>query len=186
MVLYIKYMVCDRCKKIVEAILETLQLKHGVIELGVVELEMQPDVQQLEKLRKSLSATGLELLDNRRSILVERTKNVIIELVHYVDKLPVINYSDYISTKLNYDYTYLANIFSLEQGVSIRQFIIRHRIEKVKQLLSNNELSLKEISDLLHFSSTAHLSNQFKKQTGISPGVFRKQKMIRLCPLDRI
>ena len=140
--------------------------------------------EQHERLKKNLLRSGLELLDDKKSILIERIKNVIIELIHYSDEIPKVNYSDYISEKLNYDYTYLANIFSEVNGISIQQFIILHKIERVKELLLYNELNLTEISYKLNYSSVAHLSNQFKKITGLSPSFFRKLKKRRTGNLE--
>ena len=134
---------------------------------------------QREQLSKNLLKSGLELLENKKSILIEKIKNVIIEMVHYSDDLPKVNYSDYISEKLGYDYTYLANTFSEVKGVTIQQFIIIHKIEKVKELILYDELSLAEISYRLHYSSPAHLSNQFKKITGLTPSFYKKMKLKR-------
>jgi len=115
----------------------------------------------------------LELMDDKKAILVEKIKNVIVEMVHYADELPRTKYSYYLSEKLGLDYTYVANMFSRVKGISIQQFIINHKVEKVKELLSYGELSLLEISYKLHYSSLAHLSSQFKKVTGLSPSFFR-------------
>src|SRR4029078_6161347 len=135
-----------------------------------------------ERLLKS----GLELLDDKRSILIERIKNVITEMIHYSDELPTQNYSDYISEKLEYDYTYLSNIFSEVKGITIQQFIIIHKIERVKELLLYDELNLTEISYKLHYSSVAHLSNQFKKITGLSPSFYKKLKQKRKENLENL
>jgi AraC-like DNA-binding protein len=126
------------------------------------------------------------LLDDKKSILIEKVKNVIIEMIHYMDEIPKVNYSDYISDKVGYDYTYLANIFSEVKGITIQQFIILHKIEKVKELLIYNELNLTEISYKLHYSSVAHLSNQFKKITGLSPTFYKQLKNKRRENLEDI
>jgi AraC-like DNA-binding protein len=128
----------------------------------------------------------LELLDDKRGILIERIKNVIIEMIHYMDEIPKVNYSDYISEKLGYDYTYLSNVFSEVKGVTIQQFIILHKIEKVKELLLYDELSLTEIAHKLHYSSVGHLSNQFKKITGLSPTYFKQLKEKRVQNLENM
>ncbi len=128
--------------------------------------------------------SGLELLDDKKSILIERIKSVIVEMIHYSDEVPKVNYSDYISQKLDYDYTYLSNVFSEVKGTTIQQFIINHKIEKVKELLLYDELNLTEISYRLHYSSVAHLSNQFKKVTGLSPTFFKNLKSKRLQNLE--
>jgi AraC-like DNA-binding protein len=139
---------------------------------------------QREQLKVNLLKSGLELLDDQRSILVEKIKNVIIEMIHYSDELPNVNYSDYISEKLDYDYTYLANIFSEVKGITIQQFIIIHKIEKVKELLLYDELNITEISYKLHYSSAAHLSNQFKKITGLTPTFYKQLKNKRKKNLE--
>ena len=129
--------------------------------------------EQREQLKINLQKSGLELLDDKRSILIERIKNVIVEMIHYSDEVPKVNYSDFISEKLGYDYTYLANVFSEVKGITIQQFIILNKIERVKELLLYDELSLTEISYRLHYSSVAHLSNQFKKITGLTPTYYK-------------
>src|SRR5690606_30869978 len=130
--------------------------------------------------------SGLELLDDNRKIIIEKIKAVIIEMIHYSDELPKVNYSDYISEKLGYDYTYLANTFSEVKGITIQQFIIMNKIERIKELLLYNELNLTEISYLLHYSSVSHLSNQFKKITGLTPSFYKKLKKKRLKNLEDI
>ena len=156
MKIYIKYMVSLRCKMVVEEELQKLGLKHAVVDLGVVEILEDISPKQREQLKTSLLKSGLELLDDKRSILIEKIKNAITEMIHYTDEIPKENYSDYISEKLGYDYTYLANTFSEVKGITIQQFIILNKIEKVKELLLYNELNLTEISRKLHYSSVAH------------------------------
>jgi AraC-like DNA-binding protein len=141
---------------------------------------------QHELLKANLLKSGLELLDDKRSILIEKIKNVITELIHYSDELPRVNYSDYISEKLGYDYTYLSNIFSEVKGTTIQQFIIINKIERVKELLLYDELNLTEIAHNLHYSSVAHLSNQFKKITGLSPSFFKQLKQKRKGNLENL
>jgi AraC-like DNA-binding protein len=179
MKLYIKYMVSLRCKMVVKEELKKLGLKYVVLDLGMVEILEDITIEQREQLKKSLLRSGLELLDDKKSILIEKIKIVITEMIHYSDELPTTNYSDFISEKLGYDYTYLANIFSEVKGTTIQQFIIVHKIERVKELLLYNELSLTEISYKLHYSSVAHLSNQFKKVTGLSPSFYKQLKQKR-------
>jgi AraC-like DNA-binding protein len=135
-------------------------------------------------LKRQLLKSGLELLDDKKSILIERIKSVIIELIHYSDEIPKVNFSEYLSEKLHYDYTYLANVFSEVKGTTIQQFIIMHKIEKVKELLLYDELNLTEISYKLHYSSVSHLSNQFKKITGLSPSFFKQLKQKRMKNLE--
>lgn len=179
-------MVSLRCKMIVESELNKLGLSHKLVELGTVEVIGELTSDQQDLLRKNLYKSGLELLDDKRSILIEKVKNVIIEMIHYADELPQVNYSDYISEKLNYDYTYLSNIFSEVKGITIQQFIIMHKIEKVKELILYDELNLTEISYKLHYSSVAHLSNQFKKVTGLSPSFFKQLKLKRNSNLENM
>ncbi|MDZ4824740.1 MAG: AraC family transcriptional regulator [Flavobacteriales bacterium] len=186
MQLYIKYMVSPRCKMLVKAELEKLGLNYGSVDLGMVEITEDLTPYQLQQLSENLLMSGLELLDNRRSILIEKIKNVVTEMIHYMDEQPGVNYSFYISEKLGYDYTYLANIFSEVKGISIQQFIIIHKIERVKQLLIYDELNLTEISYKLHYSSVAHLSNQFKKITGLSPGFYKQLKRKRKEVLENV
>ena len=174
MKLYIKYMVSLRCKIIVKVCLEKLGIHAINIDLGLVEVHENISTAQSDQLKKKLRPFGLELMDDQKSILIDRVKNVIIEMIHYCDELPKVNYSDYISEKLNYDYTYLSNVFSEVKGTTIQHFIIIHKVEKIKELLLYNQLNLSEISYKLHYSSVAHLSNQFKKITGLSPSFFKK------------
>jgi len=169
-------MVSLRCKMMVIEELKKLGIKHSIVELGMVEILEDITEDQRKKLKADLLKSGLELLDDKKSILIEKIKNVIIEMIHYSDELPKVNYSDYISEELGYDYTYLANIFSEVKGITIQQFIILHKIERVKELLIYDELSLTEIAYKLHYSSVAHLSNQFKKITGLTPSFYKKLK----------
>ncbi|MFC2139254.1 helix-turn-helix domain-containing protein [Bacteroidota bacterium] len=186
MKLYIKYMVSLRCKMMVKEELKKLGLKYVLVELGMVEIMEDITEEQREQLKKNLHRSGLELLDNKKSILIEKIKNVITEMIHYSDELPKMNYSDYISEKLGYDYTYLANTFSEVKGITIQQFIINHKIERVKELLLYDELNLTEISHKLHYSSVAHLSNQFKKITGLSPSFYKQMKQKRKFNLENM
>ncbi len=182
--LFIKYMVSLRCKLMVKEELKKLGLHYVVLELGVVELLEDITKYQRLELKKNLSKSGLELMESKKSILIEKIRNVIIEMIHYTDELPKVNYSDYISEKVGYNYTYLANIFSEVKGITIQQFIIIHKIERVKELLIYDELSLTEISYKLHYSSVAHLSNQFKKITGLTPTFYKKLKEKRKQNLE--
>jgi AraC-like DNA-binding protein len=186
MILYIKYMVSLRCKMIVKEELKKLGLQFVVVELGMVEIMENITQEQHDQLKENLFKSGLELLDDRRAILIEKIKNVIIEMIHYADELPKINYSDYISQKLHHDYTYLSNIFSEVKGITIQHFIIIHKIEKAKELLLYDELNLTEISYRLHYSSVAHLSNQFKKVTGLSPSFYKQLKQRRKDNLENL
>ncbi|RZT00065.1 helix-turn-helix domain-containing protein [Aquimarina brevivitae] len=173
MKLYVKYMVSHRCKMMVKVELKKLGIEYVVVDLGVIEILEDITSTQFEQLKVNLKKSGLELLDDKQSILVESIKNVIIEMIHYSDEQPKVSYSDFISQKLEYDYTYLANVFSEVKGITIQQFIILIKIEKVKELLLYDELSLTEIAYKLHYSSVAHLSNQFKKITGLTPTFYK-------------
>jgi AraC-like DNA-binding protein len=184
MILYIKYMVSLRCKMIVKQELERMGLHAVAVDLGMVEIFEDITPTQRALLKATLLTSGLEVLDDKKHILIERIKNVITEMIHYTDEVPKVNYSEFISQKLNYDYTYLANIFSEVKGITVQQYIINHKIERVKELLLYNELSLTEISYKLHYSSVAHLSNQFKKVTGLSPSYFKQIKQKRTQNLE--
>lgn len=179
-------MVSLRCKMLVKEELTKLGLHYVIVDLGVIEILEDITPLQRETLKQNLLKSGLELLDDKKSILIEKIKNAITEMVHYTDELPKTNYSDYISEKLNYDYTYLSNIFSEVKGITIQQFIIINKIERAKELLLYDELNLTEIAYKLHYSSVAHLSNQFKKVTGLSPSYFKKLKQKRNSNLENI
>ena len=176
MKIYIKYMVSLRCKMVVKEELKKLGLHFIVVDLGEIEIMEDITDAQREELKNALINSGLELMDDKRSVLIEKIKNIVVEMIHYYDELPKINYSDYISEKLDYDYTYLSNLFSEINGITIQQFIITHKIERVKELLFYDELSLTEISYRMQYSSVAHLSNQFKKVTGLTPSQFKHLK----------
>ena len=175
--IYIKNMVSLRCKLVVKSALDNLGLHYGVIELGAVRLRDNPGEVELAKLKTVLAASGLELMDDKRAMMIEKIKNVVVEMVHYSDEIPQINFSDYLSEKLNCDYTYLADLFSHATGITIEHYLIAHKIERVKELLLYDELNLTEISYKLRYSSVAHLSNQFKKVTGLTPTYFKRLKL---------
>ncbi|MBP7398397.1 MAG: helix-turn-helix transcriptional regulator [Chitinophagales bacterium] len=179
-------MVSLRCKMMVQEELKKLGLKYVVVDLGSVEVLEDITEMQREQLKINLLKSGLELMDDKKAILIEKIKNVITEMIHYSDELPKENYSDYISKKLGYDYTYLANTFSEVKGITIQQFIIIHKIEKVKELLLYDELNLTEISYKLDYSSVAHLSNQFKKITGLTPSFYKQLKQKRKANLENM
>ena len=174
--IYIKFMVSLRCKLIVQQQLDRIGIPYLSIDLGVVETENNIPSYQINELRKSLQLVGLEILENKKSILIDKIKNVIVEMIHYNEEVLRVNYSDFISNKVGYDYTYLSNIFSELEGITIQQFIIKHKIEKVKELLLYDELSLTEISHRMNYSSVCHLSFQFKKITGYTPTFFHQLK----------
>ena len=186
MKLYIKYMVSIRCKMMVKEELKKLGLHFIVVDLGEVEIMEDLSPEQREELRLALLRSGLELMDDRKAVLIEKVKNLIIEMVHYADELPKVNYSDYIAEKLNHDYTYLSNIFSEVKGITIQQFIIVHKIERIKELIIYDELNITEIAWKMNYSSVAHLSNQFKKVTGLTPSHFKQLKDKRRTPIEDI
>jgi AraC-like DNA-binding protein len=169
---------------VVKEAFSQLKLNFETVNLGVVDIREDISEQARADLKRLLLASGLELLDDKRAILIERIKNVIIQMVHHEDDLPKLKFSVYLSEKLHYDYTYLANIFSETQGTTIEQFIILHKIEKVKELIMYGELNLTEIACKLHYSGVAHLSNQFKKVTGLTPTYFKSLKKKKLSLLE--
>ena len=186
MKLYIKYMVSIRCKMVVKEELEKLGLRHVILNLGSVELIDNLTSTQRDVLKLELLKSGLELMDDKKAVLIEKIKNVIIEMVHYTDELPKVNYSDYISEKLGLDYTHISKIFSEVKGITIEQFIIAHKIERVKELLIYDELNLTQISYMLNYSSVSHLSRQFKKVTGLTPSFFKQLKDKKRITLENV
>ena len=186
MKLYIKYMVSTRCKMMVKDALKKLGLHFIMVELGVIDVLEELSYEQKEALREMLSNAGLELMDDKKAMLIEKIKNVIVEMVHYSDELPKTNFSDFISKKLNYDYTYLANLFSEVQGTTIEQYIISHKIERIKELIVYGEMNITEIAHSMNYSSVAHLSSQFKKSTGLTPSHFKQLKHKRRVPIEKI
>lgn len=179
-------MVSIRCKMVVKEAFKKLGLHYITINLGEVKVLEQPTLKQREQLKTILFNSKLELMDDKKAILIERIKCVIVEMVHYTDELPKTNFSDYLSKKLSHDYTYLANIFSETQGITIEHFIITHKIERVKELIIYDELNLTEIADKLHYSGVAHLSSQFKKVTGLTPSFFKTMKNKKLTMLEDV
>jgi len=179
-------MVSVRCKMIVKSELDKLELHYSVVDLGEIEIRESITSEQREQLKIALLKSGLELMDDKKAILIEKIKNVIVEMVHYADELPKTKNSDYIGEKLKHDYTYLANLFSEAAGITIEQYIIIHKIERVKELLLYDELNLTQISYKLNYSSVAHLSNQFKKITGLTPTFFKHLKYKKRTALEDV
>ena len=179
-------MVSLRCKMIVKQELAKLGLHYSIIELGMVEMMEEITTKQRDILKTNLAKSGLDLLDDKKAILIERIKSLIVEMIHYADEMPKVNFSVYIEEKLHHDYTYLSNIFSEVKGTTIQQYIIMHKIEKVKELLLYDELNLTEISYKLDYSSVAHLSSQFKKVTGLTPTYFKSLKQKRILTLENM
>ncbi len=181
-------MVSKRCKVLVQEELLKLgvQSEYVVVDLGMVEIHKDITDIQLEQLKENLSKEGLEILDDSKSKLIDKIKSLITDLIHSSKEQPKVNYSVYISEQLGYNYNYLANIFSEVKGITIQQFIIIHKIEKAKELLFYDELTLTEIAHRLHYSSVAHLSSQFKKVTGLSPSFYRHIKNKREGVLENL
>jgi AraC-like DNA-binding protein len=184
--LHIKYMVSNRCKMVVKEELKKIGLHFIVVDLGEVEIMEDITDEQREQLKAGLLQSGLELIGDKKSILIEKIKTTIIEMVHHSEEMPKVNVSDYLSEKLNHGSNYLANLFSEVQGTTIQQFIISHKIERVKELIIYGELNLTEIAWKMNYSSVAHLSNQFKKVTGLTPTHFKNLKDKRRFPIEEI
>jgi AraC-like DNA-binding protein len=179
-------MVSIRCKMIVKEELKKLGINYIFVELGEVDIQEPLTIDQRSELKAALLKSGLELMDDQRAVLIEKIKNIIVEMIHYDDDLPKIKNSEFIRSRLNHDYTYLANLFSETTGTTIENYIIAHKIEKVKELLLYDEMNLTEISYKLNYSSVAHLSNQFKKVTGLTPSYFKKLKYKKRKPLEDV
>ena len=167
--IYIKNMVSLRCELMVKQELKKLGLRNLVVTLGMVELREKVSKEQYQKLEENLLALGLEVLNNKKNVLIESIINVVTEIINLSDDMSPENFTDFISKKLKYDYIYLAKVFSEEKGITPQQYIIIRKIEKVKELLRKNQLNVAEIAHKLHYSSAGHLSNQFKKVTGFTP-----------------
>ena len=184
MKLYIKNMVSNRCKIAVKEELKKLGLHYILVDLGEVEIMEKISDGQRGDLSVALLSIGLELMDDKRAVLIEKVKNTIIEMIHHSDEIIKVNFSDYLSEKLKHDYTYLANLFSEIQGTTIEHFIISHKVERIKELITYDELNITEIAWKMNYSSVAHLSNQFKKVTGLSPSHFKQLKDKRRTPIE--
>ncbi|MBP1619216.1 MAG: AraC family transcriptional regulator [Bacteroidetes bacterium] len=186
MKIFIKYMVSRRCIMMVKQNLQEFGISYSSVELGVIETVEKISHEQREQLAKTLLESGLELMDDKKAILIEQIKTTVIELVHHSDEALKVNFSDYICEKLGHNYTYLSNLFSEAEGVTIEHFIIAHKIERVKELILYDELNLTQISYRLHYSSVAHLSNQFKKVTGLTPSFYKNLKNKRRNNIDNL
>jgi AraC-like DNA-binding protein len=179
-------MVSNRCKMAVKEELKKLGLHFIVVDLGEVDVMENITIDQRQQLKAGLLSSGFELMDDKKSMLIEKIKNVIIEMVHHSNEVIKVNFSTYLSEKLNHDYTYLSNLFSEVQGTTIERFIISHKTEKVKELIIYGELNITEIAWKMGYSSVAHLSSQFKKVTGLSPSHFKNMKDKRRSPIEEI
>jgi AraC-like DNA-binding protein len=166
--------------------LRKLGVHFIVVDLGEVEIMENISSEQREQLKAALLVSGLQLIDDKRAILVDKIKSTIIEMVHHTDEMIKVNFSDFLSKKLTHDYTYLANLFSEVQGTTIEQFIISHKIERIKELIMYDELNITEIAWKMNYSSVAHLSNQFKKVTGLTPSHFKKLRDKKRSPIEDI
>ena len=171
---------------VVKEELKKLGLHFIIVDLGEVEIMEDISANVQEQLKTALHESGLELMEDKKGILIERIKGVIVEMVHYAEELPKTNFSDYLTAKLNHDYTYMANLFSEVQGTTIEQFIISHKVERIKELIIYGELNITEIAYKMNYSSVAHLSNQFKKVTGLSPSHFKQMKDKRRNPIEEL
>jgi len=179
-------MVSNRCKIAVKEELKKLGLHFIIVDLGEVEIMENLSADQREIVRIALLNSGYELIDDKRAILIERIKNTVIEMVHHSNEPIKTNFSVFLSEKLNHDYTYLANLFSEVQGMTIEHFIILHKVERIKELIIYGEENITEIAWRMNYSSVAHLSNQFKKTTGLSPSHFKQLKGKRRNPIEDI
>lgn len=184
MKVYVKNMVCPRCIMAVETILNSLQIDYKKVSLGEIELNGQLGTDDMIKLSHQLQFIGFEVIDDRKRQLIERIKNYIIQFIHHDKEMLKINLSDFLAKELGYEYNYLSNLFSEVEGTTIEKYVILQKIEKVKELIVYDELSLKQIADQLGYSSVAYLSNQFKKVTGLTPSHFKTIGMQKRIPLD--
>ena len=186
MKLYIKNMVCGRCKMVVKAEFEKLGLQTVSVDLGEVELQNTITEDQKEELLNHLQALGFDLIDDKKSKTIEKIKMLIIDLVHHKNNELKTNLSDYLAENLNQDYNSLSNLFSEVENTTIEKYFISQKIEKVKELIIYNELSLSEIADILNYSNVAHLSNQFKKVTGFTPTYFKQLKNKKRIQIENL
>jgi len=186
MKLFIQHMVSLRCKIMVREELNNLNLAFTSVELGEVDLLKNISEKDRMQLKSKLHTSGLVLMDDKNAILVERIINIIVEMVHHNDELPKVNFSNFLVEKLQQDYYTLSEVFSKTKGITIEQFIILHKIERVKELIIYDELNLTEIAHKMHYSSVAHLSNQFKKTTGLTPSFFKNLKDKRRKTLESL
>jgi AraC-like DNA-binding protein len=184
--LFIKYMVSIRCISAVSAILKECKIQPHNTQLGEIEIPDDVSTEQIKLLDQKLKQAGFELMEDKKAQMIEKTIGVIIDMIHNQEDGPKVNYSDYISEKLHFDYTYISNVFSHIKGITIQQFIIIHKIERIKELIIYNELSISEIAWKLNYSSAAHLSNQFKKITGLTPSSFKALKIRLRKPLEEV
>lgn len=184
--LFVKNMVCNRCILVVQNELDKLGLAIKNIKLGEVTLVKELDAKDRDALEGALVPLGFQVIDDKKSRIIEKIKNIIIDVVHYQDNDTKTNLSDLLSGKIHHDYNYLSNLFSEVEGTTIEKYFIAQKIEKVKELLVYDELSLSEIAIRLNYSSVAYLSNQFKKTTGLTPSYFKQIREHKRKPLDKV
>ena len=184
--IYIKYMVSNRCKIVVKDLLKKLGLHFIVVDLGEIEIMEDLTKELRAALKIELAEVELELMDDKKAILIEKIKGIIINMVHHTEDPLSTNFSNFLSKNLGYDYTYMANLFSEVQGTTIEQFIILHKIERIKELILYDELNITQIAYKMNYSSVAHLSNQFKKMTGLAPSHFKQLKDKKRNPIEEI
>jgi len=184
--LFIKNMVCNRCIMVVQNELNKLGLEIKNIKLGEVTLEKEPNSNERDALEGVLVPLGFQVIDDKKSRIIEKIKNIIIDLVHYQNNEAKTNLSDILSERLNHDYNYISNLFSEVETTTIEKYFIAQRVEKVKELLVYDELSLSEIAYRLNYSSVSYLSNQFKKVTGLTPSHFKQIREDKRKPLDKV
>lgn len=186
MKLFIKNMVCNRCIMVVKNELEKLGYHVNTMELGEAGIAEEVDAEGKNRIDTALQKYGFSLIDDKKSRIIERIKNLIVDLVHDKNSELRVNLSDYLSNELNLDYPYISNLFSQVEGTTIEKYYIAQKIERVKEWLVYDELSLSEIAFRLHYSSVAHLSSQFKKVTGLTPAYFKKMGVLKRKSLDHI
>lgn len=186
MKLHIKNMVCDRCIMVVDSELRKINLNPISVTLGEAILDRDITIEEKQQIKSKLQSLGFDLIDDKKNQLVEQIKNLIVNLIHYNEEPLKINLSDYISEHIRHDYNYISNIFSEEEGTTIEKYLIAQKIEKAKELLEYNELTLSQIAFNLNYSSVAHLSSQFKKVTGMTPSQFKKSETNKRNPLDKV
>ncbi|MCB0522585.1 MAG: helix-turn-helix transcriptional regulator [Lewinellaceae bacterium] len=186
MKLFIKNMVCDRCKMMVRQELAKAGVSPETVELGEISFPRELTPQEIKTIGEVLTPLGFEMIDDRRSRLIEQIKKTIIELVHYTEEMPKVNLSVYLSQKLHYEYSHLSNLFSAIEGITLEKYFIAQKIERVKELLVYDELTLSEIAHRMGYSSVAYLSGQFKKVTGLTPSYFKSLKLSKRTSIDKV
>lgn len=185
--LHVKNMVCNRCIKVIQDEFDKLGIAIESIKLGEINITKKPNNLEIITIKEVLETNGFELLDDKKSQIIDRIRTLVVEIAHHNKEVKAhSNYSDFIAQELGYDYSYLSHLFSSAEGITIEKYFILQKVEKVKELLDYDELSLKEIAYQQGYSSVQHLSNQFKKITGLSPTHFKNLKEHKRLPLDEL